>query len=87
MLVQEHAERHGYSVVREMVADGLAVDDAGPQVPNYGARGRGPLLKAGMVICIEPMVKMASREIVFERDGWTVRTLLTGSRRLISSSP
>lgn len=45
-----------------------------PQVPNYGARGRGPLLKAGMVICIEPMVNMGSREIVFERDGWTVRT-------------
>lgn len=45
-----------------------------PQVPNYGARGRGPLLKTGMVICIEPMVNMGSREIVFERDGWTVRT-------------
>ena len=45
-----------------------------PQVPNYGARGRGPLLKAGMVICIEPMINMGKRDIVFERDGWTVRT-------------
>ena len=73
--VQEHAEKHGYSVVREMVGHGLGRKmHEDPQVPNYGARGRGPLLKAGMVICIEPMVNMGSREIVFERDGWTVRT-------------
>ena len=73
--VQEHAEKHGYSVVREMVGHGLGRKmHEDPQVPNYGARGRGPLLKTGMVICIEPMVNMGSREIVFERDGWTVRT-------------
>ena len=45
-----------------------------PEVPNYGARGRGPLLKAGMVICIEPMINMGNKAVVFERDGWTVRT-------------
>ena len=45
-----------------------------PGVPNYGARGRGPLLKEGMVICIEPMITMGDRRVVFERDGWTVRT-------------
>jgi len=45
-----------------------------PEVPNYGARGRGPLLKEGMVICIEPMINMGARYVVFERDGWTVRT-------------
>ena len=73
--VQEHAEKHGYSVVREMVGHGLGRKmHEDPQVPNYGARGRGPLLKAGMVICIEPMINMGKRDIVFERDGWTVRT-------------
>ena len=73
--VQEHAEKHGYSVVRELVGHGLGRKmHEDPQVPNYGARGRGPLLKKGMVICIEPMINMGSREVVFERDGWTVRT-------------
>lgn len=41
---------------------------------NYGARGRGPLLKQGMVICIEPMINMGTKAVVFERDGWTVTT-------------
>ena len=45
-----------------------------PGVPNYGLRGRGPVLKEGMVICIEQMITMGSRAVVFERDGWTVRT-------------
>lgn len=57
--VQEHAERHGYSVVRELVGHGLGRKmHEEPEVPNYGARGRGPLLKEGMVICIEPMINM-----------------------------
>ena len=64
--VQEYAERFGYGVVRKMHED--------PGVPNYGARGRGPLLKEGMVICIEPMINMGTKAVVFERDGWTVRT-------------
>ena len=73
--VQEHAERHGYSVVRELVGHGLGRKmHEEPEVPNYGARGRGPLLKEGMVICIEPMIDMGARYVVFERDGWTVRT-------------
>ena len=73
--VQEHAERHGYSVVRERVGHGLGRKmHEEPEVPNYGARGRGPLLKEGMVICIEPMINMGARYVVFERDGWTVRT-------------
>ena len=45
-----------------------------PEVPNYGRRGTGPLLKEGKVICIEPMINMGSKNVVFERDGWTVRT-------------
>lgn len=73
--VQEHAERHGYSVVRELVGHGLGRKmHEDPEVPNYGGRGRGPLLKEGMVICIEPMINMGTRYVVFERDGWTVRT-------------
>ena len=73
--VQEHAERHGYSVVRELVGHGLGRKmHEEPEVPNYGARGRGPLLKEGMVICIEPLINMGARYVVFERDGWTVRT-------------
>jgi len=70
--VQEHAEKHGYSVVREMVGHGLGRKmHEDPQVPNYGARGRGPLLKAGMVICIEPMAKQAA----IEKDGTIIEAL------------
>ena len=73
--VQEYAESFGYGVVRELEGHGLGrkMHEA-PGVPNYGMRGRGPLLKEGMVICIEPMITMGNRAIVFERDGWTVRT-------------
>lgn len=73
--VQEHAETNGFSIVRELVGHGLGRKmHEDPEVPNYGARGRGPLLKEGMVICIEPMVNMGKRQVVFEKDGWTVRT-------------
>ena len=73
--VQEYAESFGYGVVRELEGHGLGrkMHEA-PGVPNYGARGRGPLLKEGMVICIEPMITMGNRAVVFERDGCTVRT-------------
>lgn len=73
--VQEHAESNGFSVVRELVGHGLGRKmHEDPEVPNYGARGRGPLLKEGMVICIEPMINMGRKQVVFEKDGWTVRT-------------
>ena len=73
--VQEYAESFGYGVVRELVGHGLGKKmHEDPEVPNFGARGRGPLLKEGMVICIEPMINMGSKVVVFERDGWTVRT-------------
>jgi methionyl aminopeptidase len=45
-----------------------------PEVPNYGKRGKGPLLKEGMVIAIEPMINLGKKEIVQESDGWTIRT-------------
>jgi len=73
--VQSHAESNGFSVVRELVGHGLGRRmHEDPEVPNYGARGRGPLLKEGMVICIEPMINMGGKAVVFEKDGWTVRT-------------
>ena len=73
--VQEYAEQFGYGVVRELEGHGLGRKmHEDPGVPNYGARGRGPLLKEGMVICIEPMINMGTKAVVFERDGWTVRT-------------
>lgn len=73
--VQEHAETNGFSVVRELVGHGLGRNmHEAPEVPNYGAKGRGPLLKEGMVICIEPMINMGTKQVVFEKDGWTVRT-------------
>ena len=73
--VQSYAESFGYGVVRELVGHGLGKKmHESPEVPNFGARGRGPLLKEGMVICIEPMINMGTRAVVFERDGWTVRT-------------
>ena len=73
--VQEYAEHFGYGVVRELEGHGLGRKmHEDPGVPNYGARGRGPLLKEGMVICIEPMINMGTKAVVFERDGWTVRT-------------
>ena len=73
--VQDYAESFGYGVVRELEGHGVGrkMHEA-PGVPNYGLRGRGPILKEGMVICIEPMITMGSRAVVFERDGWTVRT-------------
>lgn len=73
--VQTFCERHGYSLVREMCGHGIGRDmHEDPEVPNYGRRGIGPLLKPGMVICIEPMVNMGSKNIVIERDGWQCRT-------------
>ena len=73
--VQSYAESFGYGVVRELIGHGLGRKmHEDPEVPNYGARGRGPLLKEGMVICIEPMINMGTKAVVFEKDGWTVRT-------------
>ena len=73
--VQTYCEKRGYSVVRELVGHGIGrkMHEA-PEVPNYGRRGTGPLLKKGMCIAIEPMINMGSKNVVFESDGWTIRT-------------
>jgi len=74
--VQQHAERAGFSVVREMVGHGLGSNmHESPEVPNYGKRGRGPKLKPGLVICIEPMINQGTRNIKQDPDGWTIRTM------------
>ena len=73
--IQKFVEAKGYTVVRELVGHGLGRNlHEGPEVPNYGKKGSGPLLKQGMVIAIEPMINLGSRNIVQERDGWTIRT-------------
>ena len=73
--IQKFVEAKGYTVVRELVGHGLGKKlHEAPEVPNYGKRGSGPLLKAGMVIAIEPMINLGTRNIVQERDGWTIRT-------------
>jgi methionyl aminopeptidase len=73
--VQAHAEANGYSVVREFVGHGVgrALHEE-PQVPNYGSAGRGPLLKPGMVIAIEPMVVAGGPEVRVLEDKWTAVT-------------
>lgn len=73
--VQTYCESKGYSVVRELVGHGIGRKmHESPEVPNYGKRGTGSLLKKGMCIAIEPMINMGSKNVVFEKDGWTVRT-------------
>jgi len=73
--IQTYCERRGYSVVRELVGHGCGrkMHEA-PEVPNFGRRGCGPVLKTGMCICIEPMINRGSKNVVVEKDGWTVRT-------------
>nr|WP_321450470.1 type I methionyl aminopeptidase [uncultured Carboxylicivirga sp.] len=73
--VQKYTEERGYSVVREMVGHGIGRDlHESPEVPNYGRKGNGTKLKAGMVIAIEPMINLGKRQIIQEDDGWTIRT-------------
>jgi methionyl aminopeptidase len=73
--VQNHAEKYGFSVVREMVGHGLGKRlHEEPEVPNDGKRGTGILLKSGLVICIEPMINLGKRNIIQEKDGWTIKT-------------
>ncbi len=73
--VQTYCEARGYSVVREMCGHGIGKSmHEDPEVPNYGRRGTGPLIKNGMCLCIEPMINLGSRNVVIEADGWTCRT-------------
>jgi methionyl aminopeptidase len=74
--IQEYTEKkHGYGVVRELVGHGLGRSmHEDPQVPNYGKRGNGEKLKEGMVLAIEPMINLGTKNVFTEKDGWTVKT-------------
>ena len=99
--IQEYTEKkHGYGVVRELVGHGLGRSlHEDPQVPNYGKKGTGAKLKPGMVLAVEPMINMGTKDIVHLEDGWTITTrdkkpsahyehdilITTGSADLLSS--
>ena len=73
--IQTYCEERNYSVVREMVGHGVGRNlHEDPQIPNYGRRGNGVVLKKGMTLAIEPMINLGKKNVVFENDGWTVRT-------------
>jgi len=74
--IQNYVENLGYGVVRELVGHGVGKNlHESPEVPNYGVKGEGVLLKEGMVIAIEPMVNVGSQNITQHNDGWTITTL------------
>ncbi len=74
--IQQHAEKHGYGVVKELVGHGVGVKlHEKPEIPNYGKRGTGIKLEEGMVIAIEPMINLGRAGVKFWDDGWTVSTV------------
>ncbi|MFZ6000612.1 MAG: type I methionyl aminopeptidase [Bacteroidota bacterium] len=73
--IQNYVEEFGYGVVRELVGHGVGKNlHEDPEVPNYGKRGKGVKIAPGMVFAIEPMINMGTKNVVQERDGWTIRT-------------
>ncbi|MCC2589820.1 type I methionyl aminopeptidase [Chryseobacterium sp. MFBS3-17] len=71
--IQTHCEKHGYGVVRELVGHGVGRKmHEDPQVPNYGRKGSGKVLKDGIVLAVEPMINLGTHEVKFHSDGWTV---------------
>ena len=73
--VQKHAEKNGFSVVRELVGHGIGTSlHEEPQIPNYGEAKQGYKLRSGMCIAIEPMINYGSRDIFTANDGWTILT-------------
>jgi methionyl aminopeptidase len=73
--VQRHAESHGFSVVREFSGHGIGTSmHEDPQVPNFGEPGKGPKLRPGLVLAIEPMVNAGTAAVKMDPDGWTART-------------
>ncbi|MES2648866.1 MAG: type I methionyl aminopeptidase [Bacteroidota bacterium] len=74
--IQEHTERkHNYGVVRELVGHGIGRElHEDPQIPNFGKRGNGVKLQAGMTFAIEPMINLGKKDVFTDKDDWTVRT-------------
>jgi methionyl aminopeptidase len=74
--IQKHVEANGYTVVRAFVGHGIGRDlHEDPQIPNFGPPNRGPRLKSGMTLAIEPMVNIGGHEVVILDDGWTAVTM------------
>ncbi len=73
--IQTHAEAESFTVVRELVGHGIGRNlHEPPEVPNYGKKGRGPKIKSGLVIAIEPMINMGVKQVRQAKDGWTIIT-------------
>lgn len=73
--IQTYCEKEGYGVVKELVGHGLGREmHEDPQVPNYGRRGTGKVLKEGIALAIEPMINLGTDKVRFHKDGWTVTT-------------
>jgi methionyl aminopeptidase len=73
--IQSYVESFGYSVVRELVGHGIGTQlHEDPQIPNYGVPKQGYKLQEGMCIAIEPMINLGVKEIITDKDGWTIRT-------------
>jgi methionyl aminopeptidase len=74
--IQDYTEKkHGYGVVRDLVGHGLGRNlHEEPQVPNFGKRGTGAKLREGLVIAIEPMINLGTKDVFHDKDGWTIRT-------------
>lgn len=73
--IEEYAKEHNLGIVREFVGHGVGIKiHEDPNVPNYGEKGIGPLLKPGMIIAIEPMLNLQGEEIYMEEDDWTIKT-------------
>ncbi|MGK9477536.1 type I methionyl aminopeptidase [Melioribacter sp. OK-6-Me] len=74
--VQSYVESFGYSVVRDLCGHGVGKHlHEDPQIPNYGKKGSGAILKNGMTIAIEPMINLGTHKVFVEEDGWTVKTM------------
>ena len=74
--VQTYCEKHGYGVVRDFVGHGLGREmHEDPQIPNYGSPDQGPLMKPGMVLCIEPMITLGTHRVRVLGDDWTAVTI------------
>ena len=73
--IQQYNEAQGYGIVRELVGHGLGKSlHEGPEMPNYGKRGRGKVFKEGLVVAIEPMINMGTHRVIQGKDGWTIKT-------------
>jgi len=73
--IQTYVESHGFSVVRDLVGHGIGCSlHEAPQVPNYGTKNKGLILKEGMTLAVEPMVNMGKKNVFIGQDGWTVFT-------------